>query len=123
MTEQQRAQINFGVLEAKDGPTDVVAENGSAYKGLLLLKVDKFSSLGKAGLGPGDEILTIDGQPLTTPEALADHINKVGVGGTITARIKRGKEQKDIPVKLRPVRRLSLNIDEVDEVLERKISP
>jgi S1-C subfamily serine protease len=123
MSGESAKQINWGAVESEDGPTEVRASDGTVHKGLMLKKVDRFSSLGKAGISAGDEILTVQGEPLVTAEGLAATLAAVGVGGTIKVVIRRGTQQQEVAVQLRPVRRLNLDLAEVDEVLERKISP
>jgi S1-C subfamily serine protease len=94
--------------------------------GALIRKLDKFGSCGKAGIVVGDEIQGLNGMrlPAEKPaEWTGEVCKKIGVGGTVNVHILRGGKQMVVPVKLVARKVLSLDLEEVSEVLERKISP
>jgi S1-C subfamily serine protease len=100
----------------------VITPNGGA----LIRKLDKYGSCGKAGIVAGDELQGLNGTKLPKDkpaEWTGEVCRKVGVGGSVNAHILRGGKQMIVPVKLIARKVLSLDLEEVSEVLERKISP
>ena len=104
--------VNFGV-EAKPGPN----------QGGLVQRVARFSSAAKGGIIPGDEILAFDGKRMTAPEQVQAALAAAGVGATIQVTLLRNGSPMELPVLLLEKKTLKLDLDEVDEVLERKIAP
>jgi S1-C subfamily serine protease len=92
---------------------------------VVVKRVDRFGSVAKAGIVAGDEIVGLNGARLTNPpeKCVLEVITKVGVGGTVTVNVMRNGARVDIPVVLRAKRALNLDLEEVSEVLERKIAP
>jgi S1-C subfamily serine protease len=108
-----KQEVNLG-LEMTNGK----------HGGVSVMKVDRFGSAGKAGVLVNDEILSWNGQsPKTEAEFLAI-MTSLKVGETLRLRIVRNGAQMDLPVPLLAKRKkLSLDLEELDETLERKISP
>jgi predicted metalloprotease with PDZ domain len=94
---------------------------------LLVKELKKYASLIKAGIKVGDEIVTFGpfrgGEIEAKSSEVVAHITKVGVGGTIPAKVKRDGKLLDIPVKLIARKNLDLTLEDVDLALERKIAP
>lgn len=108
-----KVEISFGLMDFEKTASGTV----------LVKKVNKFSSLGKAGIGAGDEILAMDGVVAKSPEEAGAILRAAGIGGSVDFLIRRAGEELHIPVKLLKKRRLNLQLDEVDASLERKIAP
>lgn len=114
-TSQPKKNVNFGIVD-----TDITPRGG-----FLLKKVLKHSSLGKAKIGAGDEILLIAGKKMVEPylETVPQQLRELGVGTVIKVRISRAGKLLDVPVKLLAKHSFSLDVEEVSEALERKIAP
>jgi S1-C subfamily serine protease len=91
--------------------------------GCVLLQVNKFDSLGKAGLKEKDEIVAINNVPLTHEVAFMVTLGKLGVGAKPVFKVKREGAVVEIPVELLKKRKLNFEIDEAQVDLERKIAP
>ena len=111
--------VNWGIPAYKAG----TGPNG----GWIIAKVDKFGSAGKGGLIEGDEIVAVDGSNSMlqgdTSEKFDAYLAKVGVGGTVKATVVRAGKRLDVSLKLFEKKKLNLDLDEFDSVLERKIAP
>jgi putative serine protease PepD len=75
-------------------------------QGVAVLSVESGSAADEAGLqsaqdGSGDVILAIDGQPMTTFEALADYIDSKQVGDEVTLSVRRDGEDIELRATLR----------------------
>jgi len=68
--------------------------------GPVISRVEKDSAAEKAGLKAGDQILSVAGRKVTTPDLLISAIQKYKVGEEILLKVKRGKEEKEINAKL-----------------------
>ena len=91
--------------------------------GLLVQKVDRNGSAAAGGVCVGDEMVAINGKPTSKPEVVAPMLAAAGgVGAVVTVRVLRDRAFVDLPVKLLK-KTLSLEVEDVAEVLERKISP
>jgi S1-C subfamily serine protease len=91
--------------------------------GLLVQKLDRNGSAAAGGVRVGDEVVAIDGKPIQKAESVAPLLAEAGgVGATVTVRVIRDRAPVDLPVKLLK-KTLSLEVEDVAEVLERKISP
>jgi S1-C subfamily serine protease len=112
-TMTNKAEPFLGVLEWKPGP------NG----GVLIERLDKYGTLGKAKFSVGDELISIDGAPFDSHETVTSVLQQAGVGGTVKVQRIRGRETEELEVKVRAKRTLNLDLDDSDELLERKISP
>ncbi len=113
--QKEKKEVNFGIIE-----TDITPRGG-----FLLKKVLKHSSLGKAKIGAGDEILLIAGKKPVEPylETVPEQLRELGGGTVVKIRISRAGKLLDVPVKLLPKHSFNLNVEEVSEALERKIAP
>lgn len=81
----------------------VPAESGNV-RGIKVMGVAPGSPAEKAGLKTGDSgdtIVAVDGQPVETPEQLADVIGKRGVGQTVKLLVYSGGKFRDVGVALR----------------------
>jgi predicted metalloprotease with PDZ domain len=111
---------------AAPAPSLGVADSSITERGTIhVSKLDKFGSAAKAGLLAGDEILAINGTslPASPIEHLIEVITRTGVGGTVNLRVSRQGSLIEIPVTLRAKKTVMLDLEEVNEVLERRISP
>jgi S1-C subfamily serine protease len=106
------APISFCALAKTLGP----------HGGLIVQTADKLSSAGKAGILAGDEIIALnDLRPRGVEEALRI-VEEAGVGATVYVQLIRGDARATLPVELF-AKTLSLDLDDLDEVVERKIAP
>jgi S1-C subfamily serine protease len=112
---QKPAKPSLGI------PDSVVTERQT----IVINKVDKFGSAAKAGVLAGDEITDINGARLTAAsiQSMEETITKIGVGGTLKLGLIRQGKKIEVAVQLRAKKNLSLDLEEVSETLERKISP
>jgi S1-C subfamily serine protease len=95
-------------------------------QGAQLKKIDKFGSAGKAGLLVGDIVTGVNGKrlpPQKPQELVLAECAIAGVGGTVNMHILRAGKEMVVPVKLVARKTIALDLEEVSEVLERKISP
>ncbi|MEJ7598955.1 MAG: PDZ domain-containing protein [Kofleriaceae bacterium] len=107
------------VAPANLGMASVSGPNG----GLLAKKLDSNGSAAVAGVRVGDEVVTINGKPVDKAEAVAAVLAESGgVGATVAVRLIRDNAVVELPMLLKK-RTLSLEVEDVAEVLERKISP
>jgi predicted metalloprotease with PDZ domain len=89
----------------------------------VMVKMNKFDSLGKAGIQEGDEILAINGVALAGVGSFMSILGQLGVGAKPAFRIRRAGNQLDISVELLKKRKLNFDIEEAQVDLERKIAP
>ena len=112
MSAPRVAPANLGMASAP-GP------NG----GLLAKKLDQNGSAAVAGVRVGDEVVAINGRPINKPEAVSAILAEAGgVGASVAVRLIRDNAVVELPMLLKK-RTLSLEVEDVAEVLERKISP
>ena len=74
------------------------AIEGSRFDRPIVGAVDPGSPAEKAGIAPGDEILSIDGTPLPTWEEAQYHI-VLRPESALALRVRRGAEERDVPVR------------------------
>jgi regulator of sigma E protease len=74
------------------------AIEGSRFDRPIVGAVDPGSPAEKAGLVPGDEILSIDGQALPSWEEAQYHI-VLRPEASLALRVRRGAEERDVPVR------------------------
>jgi S1-C subfamily serine protease len=72
----------------------------SADKGVVVMQVTPDSAAAKAGLAKDDVITALDSQAVTTPEELRAAVQKAGTGKEVTVKFQRGKDAKEVKVKL-----------------------
>jgi putative serine protease PepD len=82
------------------------AEDLGIPQGVAVLSVENGSAADEAGLegaqdGDGDVIVAIDGQPMTSFEALADYIDSKQVGDEVTLSVRRDGEDIELQATLR----------------------
>src|SRR5690625_873372 len=54
----------------------------------------------KAGLLPGDRIISLEGRRVSTPEGLTNHLQRYDVGERVSLTIRRGSRVQTIEVEL-----------------------
>jgi S1-C subfamily serine protease len=91
--------------------------------GGVIEKVEKWSTALKAGVQVGDEIVLWNGQKLTSFEHMVEILDAAGVGGIVKLGVLRGGNNIELNLTVPKRKTLSLDLDEIDDVLERKISP
>jgi serine protease Do len=69
-------------------------------KGVVVMQVAPESAAAKAGLAKNDVITALGDQAVTTPEELRSAVQKAGAGKEVTVKFQRGKEAKEVKVKL-----------------------
>jgi serine protease DegQ len=84
-------------------PEDLTPELAEVLKlprseGVVLRGVQRASPAGKAGLEPGDVMLTINGQPVTNSRAMLNQISQLPPGSPAKVRILRGGRELDLQV-------------------------
>ena len=110
---QCATEVWFGILQADKTP-----------EGSWILKhVDKYGSGAKAGLLVGDEICFINGAQPGSIDDFLKMAKEIGIGNVARVRLIRDGKKLEVPVKLRAKPKLMLSLDEVADVLERKIAP
>lgn len=133
MANDPQAQANDGPPQPSFGVTDFEVRDQS----ILVKKVNKFGSAGKAGITAGDELIALNGIRVPSLAGVQDadarmtkmdaffqqHLKTTGVGGTLRVQLVRGGSTMEVPVLLKARKQLALQLDEVSEVLERKIAP
>jgi len=75
-----------------------IAAQLSQQSGLMIIGAEKDSPAEKAGLMQGDVLVSLGGQTVTDIEALQTALGPGTVGKTVTVKVVRGGELKDIPV-------------------------
>ncbi len=95
-------------------PEDVTPETAELLKlgrpdGVVLKGVQRASPAGRAGLEPGDVILTINGQKVTNSRSMLNQIAQLPPGSSATVRIARAGKDLEVPVQVgeRPTPRLT----------------
>jgi serine protease DegQ len=84
-------------------PEDITAEMASLLRlprseGVVLKGVQRASPAGKAGLEPGDVILSINDQPVTNSRAMLNQISQLPPGSDAKVRVVRGPKEVDVNV-------------------------
>lgn len=67
-----------------------------------VLRVDAGSSADKDGFKPGDEIKSLDGQPIISTADIQWVLQNAGDSGRLAARVRRGDREVDVPLTLAP---------------------
>ena len=65
--------------------------------GLLVRGVEEESPAGKAGLQRGDLLVSVNGAPLSSVDALFDALES---GGELTLGVLRGTEEREVAISL-----------------------
>ena len=82
---------------------DLDADTADRYnlvEGVYVVSVEEFSAAEKAGLQVGDVIIQTDGQTIKTMDELNEIKNSHSIGDTITLKINREGEEKDLTLTL-----------------------
>jgi serine protease DegQ len=84
-------------------PEDITPEIAELLKlprdeGVVLRGVERRSPAGRAGLEPGDVMLTINGQPVSSSRAMLNQIAQLPPGSNAQVRIARGGKELDLQV-------------------------
>ena len=64
---------------------------------VMIAEVIKGSAAETAGIVPGDQVLTVDGQPANYVSFLSEHLRKTG-GKAVELQVQRGEEKKTLTV-------------------------
>jgi S1-C subfamily serine protease len=76
-----------------------------APAGVLIAELHPLSPLRAAGLRPGDVIVSVDGEPVDTPEAFVFRLAAMGPGGRASLRYLRGGREREAAFDLIPAPR------------------
>jgi serine protease Do len=74
--------------------------DNSDENGPIISIVTKGSAADKAGLKPGDIVLSIAGQKMTNAQKLVQTIQRYKVGSSVVLKVRRGEEEKDFKATL-----------------------
>src|SRR5262249_15439331 len=94
----QRSAIGIHVSSVL--PEDVERLDLERQGGALVRQVIPGGPADAAGIKPDDVIVACDGVEVVSPERLRWTASLAGVGRTVTVRVARGKQVKDLPVTL-----------------------
>jgi S1-C subfamily serine protease len=90
--------------------------------GLVVESADKACSATKAAIVVGDEVLAVNGTAVTDVSQAMAVLQAAGVGATVTVAFVRAGQRMDVPMVVQ-AKSLALDLDDFDEVVERKIAP
>ena len=76
------------------------AKANNLVVGVYVKAIDDFSAAEKGGVKPGDVIIEADGQKITTMDELNEIKNKHQIGDTMTLKVNRDGQEKDLTVTL-----------------------
>jgi serine protease Do len=93
----ERAWIGVGV---GDLPEDRSQMFYPSDYGVLVGRVEQGGPADKAGLKPGDVILSLNGQKMTTASQLIKEVGKLGVGQSVELMVARQGQQKTLKLTL-----------------------
>jgi len=84
-------------------PEDITAEAADLLKlsradGVVLKGVQRASPAGRAGLEPGDVIVTINGQKVTSSRSMLNQIAQLPPGSNASVRVLRSGKELELPV-------------------------
>jgi Do/DeqQ family serine protease len=90
--EVKRGRIGIGIQELTP---EIAQEMGiKRTEGAIIAKVEPKSSAERAGLRPGDLVLTVDGLPVKSATQLRNRIGLTRVGETVELQVERKGEPK-----------------------------
>ena len=92
----ERGRIGVGIQEVNQALADSFGLKSPA--GALVGSVDKDGPGARAGLQPGDVILSVDGKPIVTSVELPAMVSAMKPGQTARLEVWRGGERKNIDV-------------------------
>lgn len=90
-------EVQFGFLGVGTAQN---ASTGGLETGAVIADVEAGSAAAESGLRNGDRVLSIDGQPVGSFQALAGIISAERPGDTVTLLVERGNQQQEIEVTL-----------------------
>jgi serine protease Do len=90
----------LGAQLAALGDEDREALKLNEGEGVLVASVTPEGPAAKAGVRDGDVVTAIDGKKVGAVQPMVEAIQKAGAGTTVTLRLLRGAEQKDVKVEL-----------------------
>lgn len=93
----ERAWLGVGIGDLPDDKSQMFYP--SDY-GVLVGRVEKDGPAERAGLKPGDVILSINGAKLTSASQLIKEVGKLGVGQSVNLVVARQGQQKDVKLTL-----------------------
>ena len=76
------------------------AKSNNLVVGVYVKAVDDFSAAEKGGVKPGDVIIEADGQKITTMDELNEIKNKHQIGDTMTLKVNRDGQERDLTITL-----------------------
>ena len=79
---------------------ETTAQRYNLVPGVYVVSVDEYSAAEKAGLQIGDVIIEADGQSITTMDQLNEIKNSHSIGDTMTLKINRDNEEKELTLTL-----------------------
>ena len=84
-------------------PEDITPEMAGLLRlprdeGVVLKGVQRASPAGKAGLEPGDVMLSINGQPIVNSKAMLNLISQLPPGSEAKVKVVRGSRELDVHV-------------------------
>ena len=79
---------------------EATAQRYNLVPGVYVVSVDEYSAAEKAGLQIGDVIIAADGQSITTMDQLNEIKNSHSIGDTMTLKINRDNEEKELTLTL-----------------------
>jgi serine protease Do len=101
LPELRRGSVTRGRMGAEISPVtrDLVEPLGlDAAKGALVRSVDPAGPASKAGIEPGDVIVSFNGQPVTTSDELVRMVSRTAPGTTASVDIVRDGEPQSLHV-------------------------
>lgn len=75
-----------------------VAVTGAGGRGAMVMNVDPQGPGAQAGIHQGDIIVAFDGAPIRHLQAVLRALGPDSVGRTVTLRLRRGGEERDVPL-------------------------
>jgi serine protease Do len=101
LVERGRVQRSaIGIHVSSVLPEDVERLGLERQSGALVRQVIRGGPADQGGLKPDDVIVAFDGRDVPGPERLRWTASLAGVGRTVTVRVARGKQTRDLSVTL-----------------------
>ena len=95
----QRPRLGVGLAPSRVANRLRVAVGLPERDGLLVQAVDPDSPAARAGLAHGDLLVEAAGQPISRADDLLEAIEAVAPGTTLTLRVVRGVEEREVAVR------------------------
>jgi S1-C subfamily serine protease len=67
-----------------------------------VLRLERGSSASRDGFRPGDEIVSLEGQPIISTADIQWVLHNAGDSGQLTTRVRRNGREQDVPLTLEP---------------------